>query len=102
MAGPPAEARAKSGWGLPSLKSLTDKLPQDLPYQKNAYTVVQNELKHTVSLPDSPYIQTDLVNTTIDKYLQQAIKNDLTVEKACAALTDEINKALAQGKEQIG
>jgi multiple sugar transport system substrate-binding protein len=102
MAGPPAEARAKSGWGLPSLKSLTDKLPQDLPYQKNAYTVVQNELKHTISLPDSPYIQTDLVNTTIDKYLQQAIKNDLTVEKACAALTDEINKALAQGKEQIG
>ena len=102
MAGPPAEARAKSGWGLPALKSLADKLPQELPYQKNAYTVAQNELKHSVPLPDSPYTTTDLVNNTIDKYLQQAIKGELTVEKACAAITDDINKVLEQGKEQIG
>ncbi|MBU8867725.1 ABC transporter substrate-binding protein [Paenarthrobacter aromaticivorans] len=102
MAGPPAETRAKSGWGLPALKSLSEKLPQDLPYQQNAYKVAQNELKHSVVLPDSPYITTDLVNTTIDKYLQQAIKGELTVEKACASITDEINKVLEQGKEQIG
>ena len=102
LGGEPAETRAKSGWGLPALKSLMDKLPQELPYQKNAYAVVQSELKHSSPLPDSPYIQTDLVNTTIDKYLQQAIKNELSVEKACAALTDELNKAIAQGKEQIG
>ncbi|MFF1253768.1 ABC transporter substrate-binding protein [Pseudarthrobacter sp. NPDC058329] len=102
LGGEPAETRAKSGWGLPALKSLMEKLPQELPYQKNAYTVVQSELKHSSPLPDSPYIQTDLVNTTIDKYLQQAIKNELSVEKACAALTDELNNALAQGKEQIG
>ena len=102
MAGPPAEARASSGWGLPSLKSLMDKLPQELPYQKEAYAVAQAELEHSVPLPDSPYVTIELVNTTIDKYLQSAIKGDMTVEEAGQALTDELNEALARGKDQIG
>lgn len=102
MAGPPAEQRAKSGWGLPSLKSLLPKLPQDLPYQKQAYTVAQNELQYAGALPDSPYITVDGWNVVLDKYLQRAIKNEQTVDAACAAITDEINKLLKQGKERIG
>lgn len=102
MAGPPAEARASSGWGLPSLKSLADKLPQDLPYQQQAYAVVQSELENTAPLPDSPYISAALLQDSIDKFLQQAIKGELTVEEAGVQLTDELNKALAQGVDQVG
>jgi multiple sugar transport system substrate-binding protein len=102
MAGPPAEERAKSGWGLPGLKSLASKLPQDLPYQKQAYTVAQNELQYGAPLPESPYITTDACNAAIDKQLQRAIKKELTVDAACAAVTTEINKLLKQGKERIG
>jgi len=102
MAGPPALARATSGWGLPSLKSLAGKMPQEQPYQKQAYTVANDELKHAKPLPDSPYISTDLLITRIDKYLQSAIKGEMTVDDATKALTGELNKALAQGKEQIG
>lgn len=102
MAGPPAEARAASGWGLPSLKSLADKLPQDQPFQKQAYAVAQNELQYAKPLPDSPYISVEALKASIDKYLQSAIKGDMSVEQATQALTDEVNEALAQGKEQIG
>ena len=102
MAGAPAVARAESGWGLPSLKSLMTKLPQKLPFQKEAYAVAQEELKHAATLPDSPYVTIDLLNTTIDKYLQLAIKKQLTVDEATTALTTDINKALKQGKDQIG
>jgi multiple sugar transport system substrate-binding protein len=102
MAGPPAEERAKSGWGLPSLKSLLPKLPQSLPYQKQAYTVAQNELQYAAPLPDSPYITIDAWNAALDKNLQRAIKNEQTVEAACTAITGEINKLLKQGKERIG
>jgi multiple sugar transport system substrate-binding protein len=102
MAGPPAEERAKSGWGLPALKSLLPKLPQDLPYQKQAYQVAQNELKFTGALPDSPYVTIDAWNIALDKYLQRVIKKQSTVDAACQAMTDEINKLLKQGKEQIG
>ncbi|MFB7894579.1 ABC transporter substrate-binding protein [Microbacterium sp. NPDC056044] len=102
LGGEPAEQRASSGWGLPSLKSLADKLPQEQDYQKQAYEVVQNQLQYTAPLPDSPYISAQLLQDTIDKYLQQAIKGDLTVEEAGAQLTDELNAALAQGVDQVG
>ncbi|WP_067820315.1 ABC transporter substrate-binding protein [Actinomadura kijaniata] len=102
MAGPPAETRAKSGWGLPSLKSLLPKLPQDLPYQKQAYSVAQRELQYLAPLPDSPYITVDGWNVTLDKHLQRAIKNQQSVDAACASVTTEINRLLKQGKERIG
>jgi multiple sugar transport system substrate-binding protein len=102
MAGPPAEERAKSGWGLPALKSLLTKLPQDLPYQKQAYTTAQNELQFAAPLPDSPYATVDAWNLTLDKHLQRAIKKQATVDVVCKAITDDLNKVLKQGKEQIG
>ncbi|KAB2341602.1 ABC transporter substrate-binding protein [Actinomadura rudentiformis] len=102
IAGPPAQERAKSGWGLPSLKSLLPKLPQDLPYQKQAHKVAQSELQYLAPLPDSPYVTADAWNATLDKHLQRVIKNKQTVDAACAAVTDEINKLLKQGKERIG
>ena len=102
MAGPPAEARASSGWGIPSLKSLAELLPQELPFQKQAYDVVQSQVELTVPLPDSPYISAGLLQDTIDKYLQQAIKGEITVEEAGVKLTDELNEALQQGIDQIG
>lgn len=102
MAGPPAEERAKSGWGLPALKSLLPKLPQELPYQKQSFQVAQDELKHAGPLPDSPYITSDKCNSVVDKNIQRAIKNQVTVEEACRAMTDELNQELVKGKEQIG
>lgn len=102
MAGTPAEERASSGWGLPSLKSLADKLPQELPYQQQAYEVVQSQLEYTVPLPDSPYISAALLQDTIDKYLQQAVKGELSVEEAGTQLTAELNEALQQGIDQVG
>ncbi|QNP55441.1 ABC transporter substrate-binding protein [Tessaracoccus defluvii] len=74
MAGPPAVARASSGWGMPSLKSLMDKLPQELDFQKQAFAVAQNEIQFAKPLPDSPYITIDAINAAIDKALQSAIK----------------------------
>jgi multiple sugar transport system substrate-binding protein len=102
MAGPPAAERAKSGWGLPALKSLMPSLPQELPYQKQAYQTTQNELNYIGLLPDSPYINADSWMTVLDKHIQAAIKGQLTVDAACAAITTDVNKLLKQGKDQIG
>ena len=102
MAGPPAVERAKSGWGLHALKSLMPNLPQSLPYQKQAYATTQNEVNFSGLLPDSPYIGGDTWSSVLDKYIQAAIKGQTTVEAACKSITDDINKALKQGKDQIG
>ncbi|GAA2895335.1 extracellular solute-binding protein [Nonomuraea rubra] len=103
MAGPPSEERAKSGWGIPALKAQLTMLPQELPYQKQAYQTQQAELQYAGQLPDSPYmVASDGWNTVLDKQLQRAIKKEITVEQAGKAITDEVNKLLKQGKDQIG
>jgi multiple sugar transport system substrate-binding protein len=102
MAGPPAEERARSGWGLPSLRSLLPKLPQDLPYQKDAYETAQAELAHNVPMPASPYIVGTNWITLLNQYVDQAAREQITVDTAAQQITDEINELLRQGKERIG
>jgi multiple sugar transport system substrate-binding protein len=102
MTGPPADERAKSGWGLPALKSLLPLVPQDQPYQKEAYQTTQNELTFAGPLPDSPYVTIDGWNVALDKHLQRAIKKEITVDQAAQAITEDVNKLLKQGKEQVG
>lgn len=101
MAGPPSEERAKSGWGLPSLKSQLSLLPQELPYQKQAYQTTQAELQYAGQLPDSPYMTEGGWGPVLDKHITRAIKKEITVDDACKAITDEINKLLKRGKDQI-
>ncbi len=102
MAGPPSQERAKSGWGIPGLKSQLALMPQDLPYQKQAYQTAQAELQYAGQLPDSPYIGgASAWDAVLSKYLQRAIKNEITVEAAGKAITEEVNKLLKQGKDQI-
>ncbi len=101
MAGKPAHDRAKSGWGLPALKSLLPELPQDLPYQKEAYQTTQTELNYIGILPDSPYITVASWNTILDKYIQQAGKKQISVDSACQQITNDVNNQLKQGKQQL-
>src|SRR6185312_6712463 len=68
MTGTPAHDRAKSGWGIPTLTSLLPEMPQQMPYQVEAYQSTQNELKYVGLIPDSPYINIADYNTIIDKY----------------------------------
>jgi multiple sugar transport system substrate-binding protein len=101
IAGTPAHDRAKSGWGVSSLKSLFSEMPQTQPYQKQAYQTVQEELKYFAPLTISPYATTTGIGTILDKYLQQAAKNQLTVSAAAQQITSEVNKLLQQGKQAI-
>src|SRR5438094_10265186 len=44
MGGKPAQDRAKSGWGVPGLKSLYPQMPQQTDFQNQVHTVLQGEL----------------------------------------------------------
>ena len=101
MTGTPAKDRAKSGWGIPSLKSFLPQMPQDLPYQKEAYMSTQNELKYNGILPDSPYINISEYDTILKTYLLKVVKKQITLDQACQQATDDANKLLKQGKAQL-
>lgn len=102
MAGQPAIDRAKSGWGVPSLKSLLDYVPSDFPYQTQSLETAKGEFEFNTLLPDSPYIQAQAWIDTIDAQLQAVIKGEKTTAEATQTVEDEINKLLAQGKDQLG
>ena len=102
MAGPPAVERATSGWGLPALKSLLPKMPQDLPYQKEAFKTAQAELAYNVPMPSSPYVTVGNWITALNQYVDQAARKKITVDVAAQKVTDDINKLLKQGKDRIG
>lgn len=101
MAGTPAHDRAKSGWGIPSLKSLQPQMPQALPQQKQAYQAVQNELQYFAPLTVSPYTTSAAVGTVVDKYLQQVVKKQLELNDAAKQITSDVNSLLQQGTQAI-
>lgn len=102
MAGKPATDRASSGWGLPALESLWELIPTTEPFQTQAKEVALDEMNYFVSLQDSPYINSSSWNSFLDKELQEAIKGNRTAEEVAKSVEDEMNKLLAQGKDQLG
>ena len=98
MGGPPAEGRAKSGWGLPALKSLYPLIPQGTPLDKQWFDSVMWELENTVQKARqlNPFIATGNINSAWDTNLEQYLKDQITLEEAIANVDKEVNDALRE------
>ncbi|MFD3501199.1 extracellular solute-binding protein [Streptomyces sp. NPDC058676] len=102
FAGKPAQERAASGWGIPSLKSLHAQMPQGSAFQKQAFEVQQQELSHLSVLSFTPYAQQAALDGVLSKVLPGAIKSKTATGKVADELNSRMNEALAQGKELVG
>ncbi|MFL5806387.1 MAG: extracellular solute-binding protein [Roseiflexaceae bacterium] len=99
--GEPAIARAKSGWGVPALKSLYPLMPKETEFQKQVQAVLQDELQYADYVLDvNPYYEDSVFNTSWVSSLDQALHGSITfdqlvenIEKACNAAIDEGRKA---------
>jgi len=99
--GQPALDRAASGWGIPSLKPLRSKMPQDKPFQKQAYAVQEAELAHFSVLSFTPYLKVDALEAVLNQQLPGAIKGGTSVAALASSLNTEMNKQLKAGKELV-
>ncbi|WP_338784423.1 extracellular solute-binding protein [Streptomyces sp. DG1A-41] len=100
--GKPAQDRATSGWGIPSLNSLRSKMPRDTAFHQQSYAVQQRELPYFSVLPVSPYAQVDALNAVLTKFLPDAVKSGTSAGKVADTLNSRINEQLARGKELVG
>ena len=100
MGGEPAQERARSGWGLPALKSLFPLVPQDTEVDKQWYDSVMWELENTVQKPReiSPFIATGTINSSWDANLELVLRGEIALEEAIANVDKEVNDIL---KERI-
>lgn len=89
LGGDPAKERAKAGWGIPGLKSLHGAMPQEKPFQKQAFQTQQKELEYFSTMTFSPYIQ----NQALETVFTQAITAGYNGKQSAAQIADAINAA---------
>jgi multiple sugar transport system substrate-binding protein len=102
--GSPAINRAKTGWGLPSLKSLYSLIPLDQPFQQQFLNDAEWEAANTVQTPRriNPYYQTNVLNDTWNAELEKYLKGEETITQAIENLDTAVNNAIANGKAAAG
>ncbi len=102
MGGPPAEFRAKSGFGLSPLKHLFNLLPNSTSSEQEAYKVQQAELPYFSTLTFTPYANTFAITQAIDTHILPAMRGQVSVDIAVQQINDSVNALLSQGKDLIG
>ncbi|MET9385137.1 extracellular solute-binding protein [Streptomyces sp. NPDC002928] len=98
----PAKARASSGWGIPTLKSLRTLMPAQEDYQKRVLEVQNAELKHFSVIAFTPYATADSLYALFNQTAPAAMRGDMSVDTLAGRLNSVMNEQLKRGKEQVG
>jgi multiple sugar transport system substrate-binding protein len=100
--GQPSIDRAKSGWGVPALKSQLSLIPQETDFQKQAFKVLQGELDlNTPPIGFNPFIGETAFADAWNKNIDQALKGDITFEEMIANVESEVNLVIQEGIDRI-
>jgi len=94
--------RAKTGWGIPPLKSMASLLPEDNQYNKSRKAIAYDDTKYMVTWQASTYITTGMYDSAwvnnIDDLVTGKTDYDGFVDKMYA----EMNETLKLGMEELG
>jgi multiple sugar transport system substrate-binding protein len=100
--GQPALDRAKSGWGVPGLKSMLPLIPKETEFQKQCGKVLEGELAmQDTPLQFNPFLGETQVPSAWSKYLEQGLKGEIKFEQLFKNLEDEVNAAIKDGISAI-
>jgi multiple sugar transport system substrate-binding protein len=97
----PAEGRASSGWGIPSLKSLRPLMPRQEPYQQEALRTQQAELEHLSVLSFTPYARWEALDAVLNQLMPPAMRGDMPFDNLVRELNQRMNHQLDLGKELV-
>jgi multiple sugar transport system substrate-binding protein len=100
----PAENRAKSGWGVPGLKSMLPLMPVDVPWRKQAYDVVQAEIAKTAVavIEFTPYTQPSTFHSSWAKFETPYLQNEITLDEMLESIEKEVNISIEEGMDAAG
>jgi multiple sugar transport system substrate-binding protein len=103
MGGEPAQNRAKSGWGVPALKSLYPLMPQETEFDKQTYAVLQDELAYADKAVDiNPFMDSAVWAKSWKSNLEQALRGSITFEQVIENMDADVNQAIADGRSAAG
>jgi multiple sugar transport system substrate-binding protein len=102
-AGQPAINRARSGWGVPALKSMYDQMPNETDFDQQRQRVLLAELDlATPPVQFNPFITEEAIYNTWTGYLEQALNGNITFDELLASVEEDMNIAIQEGMERIG
>jgi multiple sugar transport system substrate-binding protein len=96
MAEEPAITRAKSGWGVPALKSQLELMPKDGDFRGPLYEmVVQQTEAGLPPLPVSPFCRMAAFDQPNAKYQEMYLRGEITFDDYIGKVEDEVNATIA-------
>lgn len=100
--GQPSIDRAKSGWGVPALKSQMALIPQTTDFQKQAYKVLTAELdSNPTPIQFNPFVGETTVADSWAKNLDIALKGDVTFDVMVTNIEAEVNTSIKDMIDRI-
>lgn len=98
----PALERAKSGWGLPALKSMLDLLPEETDFQKQSRKVALGEVEHSgETMKFNPFLAEGAANEIYWKHLEPALRGQITFDELLTNVETEVNAAIREGIDRL-
>lgn len=102
----PALARAESGWGVPALKSLVDKVPRSGVYREQVFAVLEEELKYSDAIiPFNPYLvggEPGEIGSVFQANWETYFSGDMDFDTLLSIVESETNLAIQDGMDRIG
>jgi multiple sugar transport system substrate-binding protein len=102
IAGEPGIERAKTGWGIPPLKSLQPLLPDETEFDRTRKEIAMEEVKYMRPPQLTWYARADVYINEFKAAETAYLKGEVTEDGAIDMFYAAINEALALGKEELG
>lgn len=104
VAGKGAEARARTGWGAPTLLSMQQFLPQTTPFDRQRLAVLKSELPYSDwTLPQGPHRGAITVfNRSWTTNMELAKAGRIGFDEFASNLQEEVNLAIQSEKRSSG
>jgi multiple sugar transport system substrate-binding protein len=103
LGGDPSVARAKSGWGVPSLLSQMSLMPSETDAQKQVQRVLAGEMAVSQDvLQFNPFLGPTSFSTVWTTYFDQAVAGTLTFDDMLTKVETEVNGQISEGIDRIG
>jgi multiple sugar transport system substrate-binding protein len=94
--------RAKTGWGIPPLKSLSNLAPMDNEFNKSRYEIMMDDAKYMVPWQASPFIQESAYQGTWTNFIDDLVNGKTDEMGFINKYYDELDELLKLGKEELG
>ena len=102
MGGAYGQERAKTGWGIPPLKSLVPLLPEENSFDKARKAIALDDAKYFQPWQATPWIPANSWTAAWSEHIEPLVRGQITMDQFVDRYLESMNKLIADGKAQLG